>query len=333
MFGLGAILPVVGGAFGLMLGGSGGAIKGAVLGAAIGNLFGKKKKTNDNFSSNIREGARLNDLKVQISSYGEVIPKVYGTIRLAGNIIWATDIKEFETKGFEEYGEDDFRRVINYNYSASLAIAICEGEIEEIIRIWADGTLLTEGTLRASQGKFNIHLGTEEQLPDDIIAKYKTPGTYPAYRGLCYIVFEDLPLAQFGNCIPNFTFEVRKKTQIKPSVEDKIKEIVLIPGAGEFVYSNTVHYKQYRTKVGRKTVDFWGKNYLNIHNYSGKANMLLAMEQMAKTLPNLEWVAVVVCWFATASNAGNCRIVPKVERVVFLSEVDLSLLNKKVEQE
>ena len=50
-----------------------------------------------------------------------------------------------------------------------------------------------------------------------------------------------------------------------------------------------------------------------MHNHTGKANVLLALEQMNKTLPNLEWVALVVTWFATSSNAGKCRIVPKVE--------------------
>ena len=237
---------------------------------------------------------------------------LYYSIRLAGNIIWAVDIKEKEVKDLEEYGED-FREVINYAYSATLAIAICEGEVEEIIRIWADGKLLTEELLRSSSGKFNVQLGSEEQLPDSIIGKYKPAGNYPAYRGLCYVVFENLPLEMFGGHIPNFTFEVRKKALVKPSVEDKIKEVVLIPGAGEFVYGSQIHYKQYRTKVGRKTVDFWGKDYLNMQNYSGKANMLLSLEQMAKRLPNLEWVAVVVCWFATSSNAANCRIIPKVE--------------------
>lgn len=39
MFGLGTVLPVVVGAFGLMLGGFGGGIKGAVLGNAIDILF------------------------------------------------------------------------------------------------------------------------------------------------------------------------------------------------------------------------------------------------------------------------------------------------------
>ncbi|MFY9590265.1 hypothetical protein [Rickettsia endosymbiont of Halotydeus destructor] len=77
MFGLGTILPVVGGAFGLALGGLGGGSKGAVLGAAAANLYGKKHKSQNNFGieSSTREGSRLSSLKIQISSYGEVIPK------------------------------------------------------------------------------------------------------------------------------------------------------------------------------------------------------------------------------------------------------------------
>ena len=37
---------------------------------------------------------RLKDLTIQKSAYNEIIPIVYGKNRLAGNIIWATDIIE-----------------------------------------------------------------------------------------------------------------------------------------------------------------------------------------------------------------------------------------------
>lgn len=167
--------------------------------------------------------------------------------------------------------------------------------------------------LGSNQGKFNIHLGGEDQLPDDIIGKHKASGTYPAYRGLCYVVFEDFPLEQFGNRIPNFSFEVRRTVKFRPAVEDKITEVILIPGAGEFVYSSKVHSKQQGINIDGRLWGYSKKEYINMHNYAGSANMLIALDQMAKTLPNLEWVAVVVTWFATSSNAGNCRIVPKVE--------------------
>jgi hypothetical protein len=173
--------------------------------------------------------------------------------------------------------------------------------------------LLTEDMLGSNQGKFNIHLGTEEQLPDNIIGKYKAAGTYPAYRGLCYVVFEDFPLEKFGNRIPNFSFEVRRTVKFRPAVEDKITEIILIPGAGEFVYSDLIYSKQHGINIDACLRGYGKKEYINMHNYAGRANMPVALDQMAKTLPNLEWVAVVVTWFATSSSAGNCRIVPKVE--------------------
>jgi hypothetical protein len=319
-----AILPVVGGVAGFLIGGPVGALMGANLGSAANNLFlpGKKQRV----KLPAKEGARLGDLRVQISSYGHVIPKVYGYMRLSGNVIWATDIKEVVQETVEEQAASGggkggggrkqvitSQSTITYSYYVSLAIAICEGEVAEVSRFWADSMLLTEELLASGQGKFNIHLGTEDQLPDDIIGRHKQPGTYPAYRGLCYVVFEDFPLEQFGNRIPNFTFEVRRCVRFKPAVEDKIKEVVLIPGAGEFVYGEQIYTKQKGWNINHQFRPCFLAEYVNMHNYANKANMLLALEQMGKTLPNLEWVAVVVSWFATSSNAGNCRIVPKVE--------------------
>ena len=36
------------------------------------------------------------DLSVQTSSYGSPIPRVYGTMRVAGTVVWATDLQEEE---------------------------------------------------------------------------------------------------------------------------------------------------------------------------------------------------------------------------------------------
>src|SRR5688572_20902351 len=95
-----SILPVAGGIAGFMLGGVGGAVIGANLGFAANNLILPAKKQRVKLPT--KEGARLSDLRVQISSYGQVIPKVYGNMRLAGNVIWATDIKEVAHETIEE---------------------------------------------------------------------------------------------------------------------------------------------------------------------------------------------------------------------------------------
>ncbi len=320
------VLPVVGGVTGFVLGGPSGAVLGANLGGmAAGMFFPKTQRV----QLPAQEGPRLADLRAQVSTYGNMIPKVYGTMRLAGNVIWSTDIKEVRTettstqtssgggKGGGGGGgkTTTSQTTITYNYFVTLAIAICEGPIDEVIRVWADSKVLTEDVLSASQGKYNVHFGDETQGVDDIIAKYLPAGTIPAYRGRAYVVIEDFPLAEYGNRIPNFTFEIRRTLKFSPSVEEKVKDIVIIPGAGEFVYGtqNTTKQDGYFAYFGGAFTPSGEKKTLNMHNYDGKADVLVAIDQLIKNLPNLEWVAVVVTWFATSTDAGACTIIPKVE--------------------
>jgi len=314
------VLPVVGGAVGFVLGGPAGAMMGANLGSMAAGVFFPK---NHRVQLPTQEGPRLADLRAQTSTYGNMISKVYGTMRLSGNVIWSTDIKEIKTEktstqtggGGKGGGgkTTTSQTTVTYEYVVTLAIAICEGTVDEVIRVWADSKVLTEDVLSSAQGKYNVHLGTEDQLADDIIAKYLDSGTIPAYRGMAYVVIEDFPLAEYGNRIPNFTFEVRRSVKFTPSVEDKIKDIVMIPGAGEMVYGTDVQTKQDGSFVGGTFTPSNDKNYINMHNYDGKADVVIAVDQMLDVLPNLEWVAVVVTWFATSTDAGTCTIIPKVE--------------------
>ena len=69
------------------------------------------------------------------------------------------------------------------------------------MRVWADGKPLdlTGLTVRT-------YIGDETQTPDPLIVA--KDGVAPAYRGLAYVVFERLPLENFGNRIPQLSFEV-----------------------------------------------------------------------------------------------------------------------------
>ena len=64
-----------------------------------------------------------------------------------------------------------------------------------------------------------------------IVAK---DGNVPAYRGVAYVVFERLPLANFGNRIPQLSFEV-----VRPvgRLERMVRAVTLIPGTTEFGYA------------------------------------------------------------------------------------------------
>jgi hypothetical protein len=174
---------------------------GGAIGAVLGNALDHRL-----LAPQARQGARLSDLAVQASDYGAVLPKLYGRTRVAGTVIWATDLKEDRTRVSGGKGR---AKVDTYSYTASFAVALSAREILRVERIWADGSLL-----RGAAGDWKrdavmrVHPGGEGQALDPLIASAEGLASCPAYRGLAYAVFENLPLGDFGNRIPQLSFEV-----------------------------------------------------------------------------------------------------------------------------
>jgi hypothetical protein len=294
---------------------------GAAIGARFGQAVGRivdSTLLSPGQKCNVVRGPRLTELGVQTSTYGKMIPIVYGTVRIGGNIIWSRPIKETvvtstsSASGGKGGGGKVTQTTTSYSYSVTLAIAICEGPLDEVLRIWADAKQLD-----MSQYTLRIYKGDETQLPDSIIQAYDGTDNVPAYRGLAYAVFEDFPLGEFGNRIPNFTFEVRKRAAYPDygdeTLEEMITGITLIPGSGEYVYDTQVEYKIPGAQVGADWVQQGNQVTINMHNASGQANVLLALDQLQGTLPNVEWVSVVVTWFGDTLDAGTCVVKPGVE--------------------
>ena len=178
---------------------------GGPIGAAIGSSIGRLIDGGPNVR---REGPRLAELSIQTSSYGEVLPLVYGTSRIAGNIIWSSGLIERRSEQTQG-GKGGSVTTTSYSYFASFAVAIAACPLAAVRRIWADGKLIRtpDGTLLPG-GSLRIHLGSEIQLPDTLLEAALGLDYAPAHRGLSYVVFEELALADFANRIPNLTFEV-----------------------------------------------------------------------------------------------------------------------------
>ena len=68
-----------------------GTMLGGPVGGAIGSLLGQSIDQ-QLLGTGPRHGPRLGDLSVQSSSYGSPIPKLFGTMRVAGSIVWSTDL-------------------------------------------------------------------------------------------------------------------------------------------------------------------------------------------------------------------------------------------------
>lgn len=186
---------------------------GFALGSAAGGLLFPPKGPHS-------DGAHLGDLVITASTYGVIRPIGHGTIQVSGNIIWATPIKEIANtsspggggKGSLSGTKTTFTQ---YTYTSTFALALAQGPATGVIRIWMNGQLVydaSSGSNVVNDGSDNVNFrfyaGTADQLPDSLIEADKGVGNVSGYRGLCYLVFEDLLLTNFGDHIPNVQVEV-----------------------------------------------------------------------------------------------------------------------------
>ncbi|MDB5696515.1 MAG: hypothetical protein JWN21_2058 [Sphingomonas bacterium] len=182
-----------------------GGVLGGPVGAALGALAGRAVDARL-LAPKGREGPRLTELRVQTSSYGTPIPKLFGTMRVAGTVIWSTDLIERRATSRAGKGQPSTTR---YSYSASFAVLLSARPVLRVGRVWADGQLIRGAEAEWKvPATFRLHLGGEEQVADPLIASAEGAGLAPAHRGHAYAVFEDLALEPFGDRLPNLTFEV-----------------------------------------------------------------------------------------------------------------------------
>ena len=188
------------------------------------------------FNNRVSEGPRLETLHIQSSRDGAPMARVFGRARIAGQVIWAAKVHEHVTEE-KQGGKGGGPRIRKYNYTLSFAIGLCEGEILGIGQIWANGQALQISDLNT-----RLYLGGETQNPDPLITEIEGAHA-PAFRGCAYMVFEDMPIDDFGARLPQLNFEIIRtptRTNNEPRLEDLITGVDLIPGSGEFAYGTSI---------------------------------------------------------------------------------------------
>lgn len=168
---------------------------------------------------NLGDRNRLDDTAVTQGDYGAGIPRIWGTRRIEGApIFWAEPLTEIKRRRKTKGGKYN-----DYSYFGSWACAVACHEIEGITRIWFDKHLVYDatgaGALTALSGNsgfvladhIRFYLGTETQEADPYmlasVEAAQGAGSCPAYRGIAYAMFEQIPLEKFGNRIPQVTIE------------------------------------------------------------------------------------------------------------------------------
>lgn len=269
-------------------------IAGAAIGRAVGSLAGRAI---DASMMPANEGPRLKSLHVMESREGAGLPTVFGRMRVGGQIIWASQFLEKRKersagKGGPKYAE--------YSYSVSFAVALCQGPITRVDRIWANGAPIALAGLN-----WRLYHGDETQQPDPLIEAIEGNGNAPAYRGVAYIVFEDLPLDAYGNRLPQLSFEVIRAGDVQPNgLRVMVGGVNVIPATGEFVYGTQVVRERRFPGIERA---------LNMNNGEARADFSLSIDQLQSDLPNVGSTTLTVAWFGDNVAAGTCRIKPGVE--------------------
>lgn len=162
---------------------------------------------------------RILSLQVQQSSQGLTLPVVYGRARVAGNLIWYGDFTTIETKTTTQQGGKGGGGVkqedISYTYEAAVMMALCEGEIKGIGRIWRD----KEKFESLSQLRLNLAKGGDEQPTWTHLQQPKHQEQAINYSGTAYIYSPNYELTKSAQ-IYQHNFEVIGKMGYSSSIPD-----------------------------------------------------------------------------------------------------------------
>ena len=276
-----------------------GQVVGGPIGAIIGSTLGRAidQRVLSSLEPARQKGPRLEALKVQGTAEGAPMAAVFGRARVTGHMIWATRFLEGRNTSA---GGKGGARTVEYDYSLSFAVALCEGEIDGVGRVWADGR-----PMDMSGVTMRVHRGGAEQTPDPLMEAVE--GAAPAYRGVAYAVFEDLALGPYGNRPPQLSFEVFRRARVGgTALEDRLEGVCLIPGAGEFVLATDVVTR--REGLTRTVAE-------NVHGGDGRTDLVVSLDQLIAQAPALKRVSLVIGWFGSDLRAAHCTVRPGVERI------------------
>lgn len=208
------ILAFTGAAIGFAIGGPVGAgALGAQIGFAAGSLAGAHL-----FPEKITEPLP-GDTEVSFSIYGAPIPVVYGTEKVAGTYIWVEGNKLEVRSSTQRAGKATGPEITSHELFLTAAVLLCEGESAGIKTLELNGKVVMDFDGDALQAAIDagdpipvtgfapgvtvrVLLGGEDQLPDSLMEAERGVGNVSAMRGLTVLIFDGLPVGEYGNRAP-----------------------------------------------------------------------------------------------------------------------------------
>ncbi|GAA4224787.1 hypothetical protein GGQ68_001884 [Sagittula marina] len=318
------LLSAAGAAIGSSIGGSvlglSAMAAGRFVGAAVGRSIDARLMSQRLMGqgSDVVETGRVERFRITGSGEGHPIGQVYGRARIGGHVIWATEFEEHRKKsggsgGGKGTSSPAEPKGVSYSYTVSLAMALCEGEITGVNRIWADGAEIPIDDLN-----MRVYSGSQDQQPDPKMEAVEGTGMVPAYRGTAYVVIEDLDLTRFGNRVPQFSFEVTRPDLGSDQLPALLNAVAMIPGTGEYALATEPVYWNHQAGSDRIFgVGSGGQAVANVNSPAEEPDFNTSLRQLTDEAPACTASSLIVSWFGSDLRCGTCQIMPKVEQTEY----------------
>lgn len=196
-------------------------------------------------NTTIREN-KISSFTVSTAEYGSTVPEILGTTRISPNVIYYDDFTAHEHRQSQKSGKGGGSRTttITYTYTVAVILALCEGQISGIGKMWKDKSLY-----QYPNGDIGLTLfdGKEDQKPWAYTAG-KHPDKALAYPGLAYMAGV-IDLGD-GGSMPSYNFEVKGKLLetgdgIDVNPADYILYVLNKIGLGGIEIDGIENYRQY----------------------------------------------------------------------------------------
>lgn len=196
-------------------------------------------------NTTIREN-KISSFTVSTAEYGSTVPEILGTTRISPNVIYYDDFTAHEHRHSQKSGKGGRSRTttITYTYTVAVILALCEGQISGIGKMWKDKNLY-----QYPNGDIGLTLsdGKADQKPWAFVAG-KHPDKALAYPGLAYMAGV-IDLGD-GGSMPSYNFEVKGKLLetgdgIDVNPADYILYVLNKIGLGGIEIDGIENYRQY----------------------------------------------------------------------------------------
>lgn len=177
----------------------------------MGSLFAPK-------SGQAAAPRRAQGIELQRSSYGEVVPLVYGLNRVAPTLLWYGDFTAIKQ---DQGGKGGGGGVTGYVYTAAVILGICEGPITSIDAVW----LNKKRVANIADENLTAFLGASGQAVWSHLTSFYPSQAVP-YDFTAYAAGTNIDLGSSA-ALPNYSFLVRSATGFSGSILDALPSVIL----------------------------------------------------------------------------------------------------------